>query len=110
MPATNSPQSPSRDEGALGTYVRAVRHHRVLIAAITVVVVVVTALWLVVRSPDYSAKTQVLVTPISSDDPAFTGLPLLSESVDPTRTLQTAATILDAPSADAAAAREVGGG
>lgn len=63
------------------------------------------------RTPSYKATAQVLVTPVSSSDPSFTGLPVVSDSeTDPTRNLQTAASILESRPAAVAAARSLGAG
>lgn len=94
---------PRRDASAFGPYARAVRHHPWLIAAITLLAVAASVAWLSMRETRYEATAQILVTPIASDNTS--GLPLLTDSIDPTRTLQTAVTILDSPGAAVAAAR-----
>lgn len=69
--------------------------------------VAASVVWLSTREKEYEATAQILVTPISSDNQ--TGLPLLTDSIDPTRTLQTAATILDSPRAALVAAESLPG-
>jgi capsular exopolysaccharide synthesis family protein len=66
--------------------------------------------WVAKRSVQYEATAQILVTPVSTDATTITGLPLLSDSVDPTRTLQTAATVLTSPRASIVAAQTLGAG
>lgn len=95
--------------GALDPYRRAVRRHP-LIVVLTVLVTVVAAIgYLSVRSSEYHATAQILVTP-AADDPSLVGLPILTESVDPTRTLQTGATVLTSPRAAQLAAKRLGSG
>lgn len=99
--------SPGREEGAFGPYVRAVRHHPWLVIAVTLVTVAASVAWLSQRQAKYESSAQILVTPIAADN--TTGLPLLTDSIDPTRTMQTAATILDSPRAALAAAEQLEG-
>ena len=99
---------PRRDEGAFGPYARAVRRHPWLVGGITLLALLVAFAWISKRAHEYQATAQILVTP--SAGTTVQGLPLLTESVNPTRTLQTAATILSSPRAAAEAARALGGG
>jgi Mrp family chromosome partitioning ATPase len=80
-----------------------------MVAIVTLVTVAIAVAWTLSRTPDYQTTAQVLVTP-QADDPATAGLPILTESVDPTRTLQTAATMLSTPRAAQLAAQRLGGG
>jgi Mrp family chromosome partitioning ATPase/capsular polysaccharide biosynthesis protein len=96
---------PDRD-GALSSYVRAIRAYPLLVAAITLVAVAVCGIWLSSRAPRYIAQAQLLVTPLPNQDQLFLGVQLLRDAGDPTRTVQTAGTLIQSPSiADAAAAR-----
>ncbi|MCW3008755.1 MAG: hypothetical protein JWP17_3381 [Solirubrobacterales bacterium] len=94
---------------ALDPYRRAVRRHPWIVGLIVLTTLLAGIAWSQLRSSDYQATAQVLVTP-AADDPATIGLPVLTESVDPTRTLTTAATILTSPRAAVLAARQLGGG
>jgi Mrp family chromosome partitioning ATPase len=103
--------SPKRDEGAFAPYTRAVRRHPWLVAGITVLGLLVALGWVAKRQVQYQATAQILVTPVSTTDVSgISGLPLLSDSVDPTRTLETAATVLASPKAAAVAATKLGAG
>src|SRR3954451_23625361 len=97
-------------EGALGSYLRAVRAHLVLVIVITLACGIAAVAWGQVRGATYEASAQMLVTPIPSDDPTFIGLPLVRDTGAPPRTLQTAATLIDSPRAAALAARTLGKG
>ncbi len=58
------------------------------------------------RAKTYEATAQVLVTPLS-DAGSYGGLPVLTNSVDPTRTLQTAASILESARVAGRVSREL---
>jgi Mrp family chromosome partitioning ATPase/capsular polysaccharide biosynthesis protein len=94
--ATTLPASAA--EPALGPYLRAIRAHKVLIAVVTLGLVALAAFWLTaVRTPSYEATANLLVTPLPQDDETYRGLQLLRDSGDPTRTVQTASSLVDSP-------------
>ncbi|HEU0019220.1 MAG TPA: Wzz/FepE/Etk N-terminal domain-containing protein, partial [Thermoleophilaceae bacterium] len=70
-----------------------VRERLPLILTTIAVTTVVALLYLVVASKTYEAEADLLVTPVSSDE-AFTGLPLIRESSDPTRDVETVARLV----------------
>src|SRR3954464_2687161 len=101
-PGTVAPLAdPGREpgEGALGTYVRAVRAHLVLVIAVMLASGIGALAWGQLRGADYQATAQMLVNPLPAEDAAFLGLPLVRDTGDPPRTLQTAATLIDSPPA-----------
>jgi capsular exopolysaccharide synthesis family protein len=109
----STPTIPRRSPGAtsgsaLDPYRRAIRHRPWLVAIIALVTVAVAVAWIATRSREYQTTAQILVTP-QSEAPATAGLPILTESVDPTRTLQTAATMLVSPRAAELTAQRLGG-
>lgn len=77
------------------------------IAAVVVVCVAATVGYVFAVPPKWEASARVLVVPVpaSADLP---GLGLVSESVEPARSLQTAIALLDTPDAEAATAAELG--
>src|SRR5688572_28102179 len=97
-------------EGALRPYLRAINAHRVLVAFCTLASLIGCIAWLAQRSSEYETTAEILVTPLPQGDVAFQGLPFLRESGDPTRTIQTAATLVESPAAAERTARELGGG
>jgi capsular exopolysaccharide synthesis family protein len=101
---------PRRDEGAFAPYTRAIGRHPLLVALITLASLAVAVAWVAQRSVQYEATAQILVTPYDTSSTGVTGLGLLSDSVDPTRTLQTAATVLTSPRASIVAAQALGDG
>lgn len=64
------------------------------VACTTILALVGAALYLGLRSERYEASTDVLVAPLETEDPAFQGLPLIRESSDGSRPVQTAAGLL----------------
>jgi Mrp family chromosome partitioning ATPase/capsular polysaccharide biosynthesis protein len=101
---------PAPEQGALGPYVRAIRSHKALVVAIWLAIVAGSVAGVALRQPVYEANAQLLVTPLSAEDRSFLGLPVVRESGDPTRTLQTAATLADSEQAAALTARRIGRG
>ena len=102
----------SRNEGALGPYLRAIRAHRLLVVCVTLIALAGAIGWLVHRAPQYQAKSEILVSPIPQDDPTFLGIqgPVVDSPSDPTRAIQTAATLVDSPIAARLAAQRIGRG
>jgi Mrp family chromosome partitioning ATPase len=108
-PSAGGPIEPGGDrDGALGTYLRAIRSHLVLVAALTLAAVLAALAWSQLHTKHYEASAQMLVNPLPSDDSAFLGLPFVRETGDPPRTLQTAATLIDSPGAASLTARRLG--
>jgi capsular exopolysaccharide synthesis family protein len=54
----------------------------------------VAVLYLAVASKVYEADADLLITPVSADDPVLSGLGLIRESSDPTRDVETAARLV----------------
>ena len=94
---------------ALDPYLRAVRHHPWLVSTVALIGVAVAITWTTQRPHHFQATAQVLVTPQSAAA-ATSGLPILTESVDPTRTLKTAATMLTSQQAAAVTVRRLHNG
>jgi Mrp family chromosome partitioning ATPase len=91
-------------------YIRAIRAHPLIVIA-TVVVAVAAAVGIEKsHSLSYEATTQVLVTPVGNGGP-YVGLPVVTETAnDPSRTLQTATSVLKSPAAALATANDLGDG
>lgn len=103
--------TPAFGEGGFEPYLRAIRAHPLLVVIVTLTALAGAGAWLLVRSPDYRAVSQVLVTPAPSDDVTYLGLPVIKDiPSDPTRAIQTAAAIVDSPSAVAVTAQHLGPG
>src|SRR3954452_24204242 len=105
------PAFSERPEGALGPYLRAIRAHRLTVALIVLAALAGALLYVALRAPTYEASADILVTPLPQDDQTFIGVQVVRDSPsDPTRTVQTAANLLDSPNAAALAARRLGHG
>jgi Mrp family chromosome partitioning ATPase/capsular polysaccharide biosynthesis protein len=92
----------------LRAYARAIRAHRGLVALVVLATLAGSLIWLAVRTPEYEASARFLINPVSQDDEAVLGLPLLRDAGDPTRTAQTAAALMQSPEAAATTARRLG--
>lgn len=104
-----SAPSAARQDGALGPYLRALAAHRLLVAVAASLALAAAVGWLSQREPTYEAYAELLVNPLPQDDETFIGLPLLRDSGDPTRTVQTAAALISSPQAASEAAGRLGG-
>jgi tyrosine-protein kinase len=91
-------------------YARAIRAHRVLVVLVMLAALAGGIVWLATRTPDYEASALLLIDPVSQDDEAVAGLPLLRDAGDPARTAGTAATLMESRAAAAATARRLGDG
>lgn len=99
------------DQGAVRPYLRAIAAHPLLVALVTLAALLAGVAWSALRGPEYEASAQVLLTPLPQDDRTFLGLQLLRDSNDPTRTVQTAAQLVEsAPGATELTARRLGRG
>jgi Mrp family chromosome partitioning ATPase/DNA-binding winged helix-turn-helix (wHTH) protein/capsular polysaccharide biosynthesis protein len=108
MTVTSS--GPEESAVALRPYVRAIRARSLVVALTTIAALGVAAALLATREATYTSTAQLLVTPLPQDDRTFLGTTLLRDSGDPTRTVQTAAALVDSPLAAQRAARRLGGG
>lgn len=99
-----------RSEEALGPYLRAVRAHPLVVVAAMLVAAGVSIAALALRDSTYEATANILVTPLSQGDPAYIGLGLLTDSGERTRTVQTAASLVDSPAAATQVAEALGEG
>jgi capsular exopolysaccharide synthesis family protein len=72
-----------------------VRAHRLVFVAVLLAALLGSLAWLAVRTPQYETSAQLLLNPLPQDDAQFLGFDLLRDSGDPTRTAQTAATLVE---------------
>lgn len=91
-------------------YVRAIRAHRRVVAGIILACILGSLAWLAVRSLDYSATAELLVSPVPEADTSFVGVPLIRDvAADPARPVETAAAIVDSPAVSRRAAERLHG-
>lgn len=111
MPVLESQPAPPQAtvEEAAGTYLRALRRYWPLVLG-SVVVSAAVAFFTTSRSGDtYEATASILVSPLGGADATFAGTGVVTDTGDPTRTVQTAAALLDSPRAAALTASAMGG-
>lgn len=102
---------PERPEGALEPYLRALGARWALALLITLAAVGASIAWLSQRTPDYKATAHMLVAPLPATDPTFEGIDVLrADPNESTRTVQTAAALVQSPAAAQLAARRLGPG
>jgi Mrp family chromosome partitioning ATPase len=107
--SSNPPIASAPEQGAHVPYIRAIRAHPLLVIAIVLVAVVAAVAIEKSHSPSYEATAHVLVTPVSNGGP-YVGLPVVTETAnDPSRTLQTATSVLKSPAAAQQTAAELHG-
>lgn len=80
-----------------------------VVIATTVLAVAGAVAYLAARSETFEATADVLVAPLASEDPNFQGMPLIRESSDGSRPVQTAAGLLSVPAAARLTAASLGG-
>jgi capsular exopolysaccharide synthesis family protein len=85
---------PRVEQEGLQRYVNTIRERIKLIAAITALTTLAAIIYLALAPKVYEARSELLVTPVPSDDPALSGLPIIRQSSDPTRDVETAARLI----------------
>ncbi len=85
---------PEAGSSGLERYYRTVRERLGLIALITLTTTLMAAAYLAVATEKYKAEADLLVLPASRDDPTLGSLPLIRESSDPTRDVETASRLV----------------
>jgi capsular polysaccharide biosynthesis protein len=108
-PSPTAPADTPAAEPTASSYLRAIRLHWIPALLVLVATVAAAVGWSAVKAPVYQATAEVLVTPLSTDQQSRLGLPLLVDSGDAARTMQTAAALLASHEVAAAAARELAG-
>ncbi len=102
--------TPGAPEPALGPYLRALRRHWRLIAAITVLTAAVAAVTALRSGQTYSSTATVLVSPLDQGDANFVDTGVVLETGEPVRTVQTAAALINSLPAARTTAQKLGGG
>jgi non-specific protein-tyrosine kinase len=85
---------PRVEQQGLQRYVNTIRERIRLIIAVTVLTTLAAIAYLAVAPNVYEARSELLVTPVPADDPALSGLPIIRQSSDPTRDVETAARLI----------------
>ncbi len=82
-------EPPADEEEGLRRYVETIRERIWLVLATIVITTLVSVAYVVFAQKTYEATANLLVTSVSTDDPAIRSLPLIFESSDPTRDVET---------------------
>ncbi len=85
---------PRVESTGIQRYVETVRERFRLVVLVTLITTGVAILYVAVAPKVYEADADLLITPVSADDPLLTGLGLIRESSDPTRDVETAARLV----------------
>ena len=101
---------PRVEQEGLQRYVNTIRERIKLILAITALATLASIAYLALAPKVYEARSELLVTPVPSDDPALSGLPIIRGSSDPTRDVETAARLISNRSVAERVRDEVGPG
>jgi capsular exopolysaccharide synthesis family protein len=91
--ATEWLQPPEEQEG-LKRYVETIRERIWLIVTAVAITTGIALLYVATATRMYNAEADLLVTPVSGDDPVLNSLGLIRESADPTRDVETAARLV----------------
>ncbi|HWG07931.1 MAG TPA: P-loop NTPase [Solirubrobacteraceae bacterium] len=100
----------NREEGAYGPILRAVRANLLLVITIVVVAGATAIVFEKTRPAKYNATAQILVSPVANEG-TYAGLPavITADSADPARTMQTATSVVESPSAALVTAQQLRG-
>lgn len=85
---------PRVESTGIQRYIETVRERFRLVVLVTLVTTGMALLYVVLAPKVYEADADLLITPVSADDPVLTGLGLIRESSDPTRDVETAARLV----------------
>jgi receptor protein-tyrosine kinase len=86
---------PPQEEGGLRRYLETLRERAWIVVAAVAITTGIALLYVLTASKVYEAEADLLITPISSEDPALVGLPgLIPPSNDPTRDVTTASQLV----------------
>jgi succinoglycan biosynthesis transport protein ExoP len=81
---------PAEAEG-LRRYVETIRERFPIVVIAVVVTTLIAVVYVATANKTYKATAQILATPLATDDPVIHTLPLVFQSSDPTRDVETAA-------------------
>lgn len=103
-PPTQTPGS------SFDAYRGTIRRQWLIVVLVAGAALVAALLWTSISSPDYKATATLLATPLPATNESFIGIDVLRESADETRTMQTAAALLDTRAAADSTAVALGSG
>ncbi len=86
-------QPPVEQEG-LQRYVETIRERFWLILITVAITTGIAILYVLTATKTYEAQADLLITPVTGDDPVLTSLGLIRQSADPTRDVETASRLI----------------
>jgi Mrp family chromosome partitioning ATPase len=92
-PASDWIQPPDEAQG-VGRYVETLRERLWIVVTCTVITVVLAIAYVATATKQYEAEADLLVIPVSQDAVPLVGLPLIQESSDPSRPVETASRLV----------------
>src|SRR5437764_1514681 len=102
-----SEQAPT--QGSVGSYLRAIRRHLVLVICVGLAALIGAGVWAAVRTRQYQSTAQIVLTPVEPGDSSTSGLPVLrDDSSDPAVVVQTASALVRSNAAAQLAASRLG--
>jgi len=104
----STPATAQGDQPSLRRYWEILRQRWWLILAAVAVTTGAAVGYVATADKVYEASADMLVTPVSDDNPAYVGLPLIRQASDPTRDVTTASRLIANPQVAARVARELG--
>lgn len=109
-PGSAGKAPPAAGDQTLGPLLAAITRHWLLVIVLVGLSVGIAAKTMLGREAAYETSASVLVKPLPPNDPTYIGIGTVVDSVDPVRTVQTAAALLSTPDAAEAAAKALGPG
>jgi uncharacterized protein involved in exopolysaccharide biosynthesis len=92
-PASDWIQPPDEAQG-VGRYIETLRERLWIVVTCTVITLVLAIAYVATTTKQYQAEADLLVIPVSQDAVPLVGLPLIQESSDPTRAVETASRLV----------------
>ncbi len=102
------PRRSAEDEPTLRRYVGPLLERVRLVLLVCLLTTLVAAIYAVTAAKVYEAEAQLLVTPVSRDDVALSGLGLIRDSPEPLRDVETVASLVATADVATAASRDMG--
>ncbi len=93
----------------LSRYLDLLRSHWLMLVGFLLAGLVAAFAYVTVAHKTYTAEADLLVTPVSADDPNLMGLPLVRETADPTADVLTVSKIVGSPTVASLVAKRLGG-
>lgn len=96
LPQISAPDwlHPPEEQEGLQRYVETIRERILLILTTAAVTTGIAILYVATATKTYEAEADLLITPVSNDNPVLTSFGLLSSSADPTRDVETASRLV----------------